>query len=343
MKLIFFVLFVFCSSVSAEKVTFASKCLGYEVNLNISLPKSYYKNKAEFPVVFVLDGGGYFGVVKEYATALYAAHKIPELIVVGIPNKNRFQDFVGKNSDNFRKFVEQELHEFINKSYRTNRYNIVLGHSLGATFSLNSMFSKQPFFSAIVANSPVINAKYIPEEKLQKTAESYLKNNNLVFLSKGDEQGVYQEKIPPLAKVLTSQNMKFMHFNEDNHASSPIIAFYHGLSFLFKDWMIPAVKDLSSLNSSEKLAALGGYKGIKDYYLKYSQVKGYQQGIPAILLSRIAWIYAKGGNTQELFELMKVEGKNRTELFQYLSSYFTNKSDPKTAKYLIEIDHAING
>ncbi|HMP31408.1 MAG TPA: alpha/beta hydrolase-fold protein, partial [Saprospiraceae bacterium] len=86
---------------------------------------------------YVLDGEAQF-----YATVGILQHLsqangngvLPEMIVVGIENTNRFKDLIPsvdtKNPNSFIDFLSKELIPHMDKNYKTAPYKVLVGHSL---------------------------------------------------------------------------------------------------------------------------------------------------------------------------------------------------------------------
>ncbi|MFP3594919.1 alpha/beta hydrolase, partial [Chryseobacterium sp. SIMBA_038] len=68
------------------------------------------------------------------------------------PNITLFADRGG--SENFVKFMQEELKPFISKNYRTQDYSVLVGHSFGGLFAINVFLSHPDYFNAYVANDP---------------------------------------------------------------------------------------------------------------------------------------------------------------------------------------------
>jgi predicted alpha/beta superfamily hydrolase len=142
-------------------------------NLDIWLPPSYsIEAEKRYPVIYMHDGQNLFedtlcgfGVewgVDETLTRLSAEGKVPECIVVGIWNTpKRYPEYQPQKpyqnlepeyrnavttlyngepvSDNYLKFIVQELKPFIDQTYRTlpeRDFTIIMGSSMGGLISL---------------------------------------------------------------------------------------------------------------------------------------------------------------------------------------------------------------
>jgi len=88
----------------------------------------------------------------------------PEMIIVGIPIKDRFRDLtpscdssISQTSggyNNFISFVEKELFPYINSTYPTAPYKIFIGHSLGGLTVVNTLMKFPGLFDSYIAIDP---------------------------------------------------------------------------------------------------------------------------------------------------------------------------------------------
>ena len=144
-------------------------------NVDVWLPPDYEKDpKKRYSVLYMHDGqnlfnpkesfGGVDWAIDETMTRLIKEKKIKETIVVGIwntprrslefmpqkafdraatytknPNQSPPAAFTDSGSDNYLRFIVQELKPFIDRTYRTNsdrKNTFIMGSSMGALMSL---------------------------------------------------------------------------------------------------------------------------------------------------------------------------------------------------------------
>lgn len=162
--------------VTGQSHSFHSTVLGEERIIDVQLPKHYDNPdfaKADYPVLYVLDGDFNFPFVsalERFNTKfLYRPH--PEMIVIGIRNTDRTRDFTptktgtsgpdGKNhfetsggADRFIDFLREELQPYINSNFRSNGYDILLGHSFGGLFTIYTLLEAPELFDDYIAIDP---------------------------------------------------------------------------------------------------------------------------------------------------------------------------------------------
>ena len=152
--------------VIGKRFKIQSSILEEERQIRVSLPAGYQATENKYGVIYVLDGETHFAL-----TAAMARHMDRDylpLIVVGIENTQRTRDLTPKlfnvppseapegagGSKNFRRFLIDELCPFIEQEYRTNDLRILVGHSFGALFVLDTLLEQPSAFSSYLALSP---------------------------------------------------------------------------------------------------------------------------------------------------------------------------------------------
>ncbi len=198
-----------------EVRTLHSSVVGQEYELLISLPRSYHRKDAVYPVIFLLDPYRSFSVVKGYTDLLTFPYSyIPEVVIVGIgyggkgqkaglnwvlgrtrdltPDKHlateesyekRLSDTGIPNvkvhtggSNLFLEFIEKELFPFMESNYRIDKQDRVLsGYSYGGLFALYTLFHRPGLFSKYFIGSPSIHYK---DEITFKYESEYAKNHS---------------------------------------------------------------------------------------------------------------------------------------------------------------------
>ncbi|WP_452224816.1 alpha/beta hydrolase [Lacinutrix chionoecetis] len=161
-------LFAICFSAQfvAAQVTyknFNSEKLGEAREIKIQLPRSYDSSDKSYPIIVVLDGDYMFEIVA--GNVEYAAYweDIPEAIVVGINQYNKRDDDMAYSEQNslpietgasFFEFIGMELIPYIEKTYRTEKFKVAVGHGTTANFINYYLLKETPLFNAYVSLSP---------------------------------------------------------------------------------------------------------------------------------------------------------------------------------------------
>jgi predicted alpha/beta superfamily hydrolase len=195
---------------SDTAIMMKSKYFSFERKVFISLPACYQVcNVQNYDVIYVFDTQvkPYFYLVNALAPFINQNYD-NRYIVVGIcspstPRYSRQNDFLpvpktmakdkfyrGHNgySDSLCLFIKNELMPYVNSHYRTTGHTIAVGHSLGASFILESMINDE-LFSDYIAVSP--NLAYDNDrvtEDLMKYDYSKIPAKRYLFISNSSEE-----------------------------------------------------------------------------------------------------------------------------------------------------------
>lgn len=139
-------------------VRISSKVLGEERVLHVGLPPNYAQARQRYEVVYLLDGH-----VRQFFDVTMAAagydivgdkydYAMPAQIVVAVDHRDRGAD-LGRNQELFTRFLVEEVVPFIDRTFRTNTYRTLIGHSLGGRFALMTYCRAPGVFPAVIAIS----------------------------------------------------------------------------------------------------------------------------------------------------------------------------------------------
>jgi predicted alpha/beta superfamily hydrolase len=227
-----------------------SRILNEERILRISLPDSYDKTQDRYPVLYQLDGSDrHFSEVTHTIQSLCSAGKIPEMIVVGIANTDRWRDMLPINlkkhptsgeADRFLEFLEREVIRFLEENYLTNRVRILSGRSNSALFTIFAMTAEASVFDGYIASSPSLG--HCRDYVFDRTA-SFLNSScvtdRAVFISNGglDAASRLISPIPELIDMLKNGGpesiiWKYRYYEKEGHCPSPTLR--DGLIWLFQ-------------------------------------------------------------------------------------------------------------
>ncbi|MFM7626448.1 MAG: alpha/beta hydrolase [Gammaproteobacteria bacterium] len=171
-----------------RQIDFQSKVNGRRYRIQIALPFGKTPPAAGYPVVYVLDGDGYFGTWSFAARMRAGAGELAEAVVVGIgypesessvdammgrrmselvpsvdPAEARFrpdpstgdQPYAG--ADDLLQILHREVPVLVQEVIAIDRTRATLfGHSLGGLFVLHALFTHPEFFRNYLALSPSI-------------------------------------------------------------------------------------------------------------------------------------------------------------------------------------------
>ena len=277
-----------------SKLSIESKILKETRDIYIYLPEGYDQSEKSYPVMYVLDGETNFFISSAIASFMSFGRngQIPQMIVVGIPNIARMRDFTpipvqerinSGGADNFIEFLDQELIEYINNTYRTNDYRILFGHSLCGMFSIYTLITNSNLFQSHIAASPFL--MYGDDYVINKAKEILSNQPNLsnqIYLSKGDEPD-YTNSLDKFTSLLTNNspriNWTLKTYINENHNSVPFRTIADGLAFIFSD--MPLTDDI----------VLKGVEAIKEHVNNCITKYGLRQEKPVF---RIDMLFIKG-------------------------------------------------
>ena len=139
-------------------VRIASKILGEERVVHVSLPPNYGVARRRYETTYLLDGH-----VRQFFDITVAAagydvvadshdYATPPQIVVGVDQIDRGAD-LGRNQELFTRFLVEELVPYIDREFRTNHYRTLIGHSLGGRFALMTFCRAPGVWVSVIAIS----------------------------------------------------------------------------------------------------------------------------------------------------------------------------------------------
>jgi len=293
-----------------------SKALGEERNISIRLPQSYQGSKKDYPVLYLTDGENHFSHGVSAVSVLEEHMMMPESIIVAIPNleNTRLRDLVYE-SDNFINFIENELKPFINSNFRTTGTDILFGHSSAGGFTLNMLRNQTELFDGYISASPSISMK---KERVQQYKD-FLKSQHgkasislyIAMGGKADEGvAINPDNIEKLLKLLENNApdniaWNYDHHPEQNHMTSPYIALFRGLSWIFKDYQSPTFLGFQDFE------AFGGVAGLKAYFEERHQNYQTPKEVPEDVLVGLGFTFINENSYVQALKILN----NTVELY----------------------------
>ena len=141
-----------------------SRVLDETRHLLIHLPRGYEGSAISYPVVYHTYGDYvslYFAEAFSTLEELAGASRIPQMILVGIDNIDRYRDLRPLTNEgdpagagDYIKFLTEEVIPFVERNYRTNDYRILVGPQAGAVFGLYALQTHPDLFDAFILNNP---------------------------------------------------------------------------------------------------------------------------------------------------------------------------------------------
>lgn len=301
-----FVMFVSCSLYGSEKrigdhtIAIQSKTLDETRDIFIHLPKDYESTDKRYPVLYVLDGEWIFTFAVGAMEFLSGdvSGRMPEMIVVGIPNTNRERDLY-EQSEPFSKFIEEELIPSVDSKYRTLPHRVLYGWSSGAAFCLRTFVTKPELFNNYIASGTGISQQTYDIWKQTLSKKSF--RNKRLFANTEEVPPLRVEGFKRLINLLETTPLdglkwKCTIMEGENHSAVLAKGLYAGLEFLYSDWMLPID------------VAVGGAGAVRDYYKKLSIEYGFTIKIPKGTINEVGFqlLYLQKNRIHEAIELFKL-------------------------------------
>ena len=295
-----------------EKVSFTSEILNEERTILVYLPATYYLSDAKYPVLYLLDGGFHFHHASGIVQFLSSNGLIPEMIVVGITNVDRNRDFTPTNlsqrpssggAEKFSDFIAEELFPFMERNYRVQSYNVLMGHSLGGTFATYALLNNPGLFNSYISISPYLmyDNNIMVRETYDKLKSKYADGTSY-YMTVGNEPN-YFEALDQFAKSIKERSPKGLDFKyiqmlDDDHGSGPHLSIYNGLLFIYDGWKLDADIYQEGLTAMDK------------HYKNLSKKYGYEIITPEYSINRLGYNYMANEDIENAISVF-LENVNR--------------------------------
>ncbi len=267
----------------------------------VYMPAGYDASDDVYPVVYLLDGNAHFHHTTGVAQFLAAQGRMPDVIVVAIPNTDRARDLTPRmwtdttsafptagGADDFLRFLREELIPHIDGAYRTAPYRILIGHSFGGLFTTYALLTQPDLFQAHIAISPSL---WWDDEALIRSAEEFFGDpaddgppvrSGFLYMTMGNEGGPMLAGVWGMARVLetrapTTFRWGFDVLSQEDHGSVPLRSTYAGLEQLFEGWHLA---DPVQLAAERGMAAV--FAGLSERF-------GYEIHTPESLVNTIGY------------------------------------------------------
>lgn len=252
-----------------KEFSFSSSVLDEKRAIQVALPPSYAANHkhTRYPVLYLLDGQKFFkmaaGVVQHLSAD--ASPRIPEMIIVGIPSEQRVRDSsptrslkgplgkeeqvyaVSGGADRFFRFLTDELAPYIDRTYSTSGYRVLVGYSFTGLPVMHAMFAQPQAFNSYIAIDPSWWwDDYVLEREAQKfIAEANVEQRALFVTTTTNNppSGFFPKLryVDTLAGMLEAKPVAGLRFgirvyDDETHHSLALRSIYDGLSHTFEGY-----------------------------------------------------------------------------------------------------------
>lgn len=241
-----------------QRIRFHSDTLGETKVVYLLLPESYQEGVSRYPVLYMLDGGDYFEPFAGMVKYLSLYEMIPELIVVAVAHGDRMKEFTftranaatgdwptSGGAEAFRKFLANELIPYVDSSYRTHPFRILVGHSLAGLFAVEALARSPNTFQATIALSPSLYWNQF--EWLKSAPRVFGKTPDLkhfLFIMGEEKDKEETEYLDDFKNWVATKGPKglayeFRCFPDEDHASVGFPGLFSSLKRLFQGWRFP--------------------------------------------------------------------------------------------------------
>jgi predicted alpha/beta superfamily hydrolase len=299
---------------AAEPITIHSEILGEDRTVFVALPASYRGSGTErYPVLYLTDAQWNFEQARTSAQYLARNRIIPDMIVVGVVNRDRTRDLYATradfrngdrvipfptsgNADRFLEFVAKELIPWTEKTYRTSELRVLAGHSAGGNFALHAIRLKPDLFQAVMVASPWLawDDRKELNQLLPFVRSTHLRLRAL-FVSWADEGAEMRADVDALTTALTSRTdaslrWRSAHYPDETHDSTGIKSYYDGLRMIFAGYNYPRDAKTNLL--------VGSLDDVKSHFAKLGEQLGVPLGPPERIVNELGYQYLRTGRSE---------------------------------------------
>lgn len=282
---------------------------------------------------------------------------LPEMILIGITNTDRMRDLspshasiyppfhdtlflkTSGGAENFTAFIEKELFPYVDSLYPTAPYRILIGHSLGGLFVMNTLINHTKLFNAYISIDPSIdwdNLKLLKQAKTMLAGKDFEGISLFLAVANTTDKNLDTLKVKKdttqitlplrsnleLGRILeaTRQNKlkyNWKYYHNDDHSSVPLIAEYDGLRFIF-DFYNLTIYQSQYLDPSFNLDSL-----LTTHFNNVGQHIGYRVAPPESFVNMYAYSFMWMKQYDKALGLLKMNIDN----FPNSSNVFNSMGD----------------
>ena len=291
-----------------ETRSFRSEILNEERQVQIALPETYSRTTISYPVLFLLDGSSH--LLHAAATTRFLAsarNRIPEMIVVALPNTNRNRDMTpGPGAVVFQRVLAEEVIPWVERTFRAAPERVLFGHSLSASFAVHTLLNRPELFDGYVAASAPIWRYENLETDIKAGLPRAAKAGAAVYLTVGEHENErLRDGMQRFAATLRNAapaeapGWSFGDMKDEDHNSTPQRSLYNALEARYKEYRFPFFEDQTELD------AAGGLPGLEAHYQRFSTRFGYRAAPPADRLLQVGRIYLAAERPDDVLRLAR--------------------------------------
>jgi uncharacterized protein len=318
-----------------------SSQLNEDREYKVYLPDSYkWAKEKRYPVLYLLDGESHFFHTAASVDFLSAQGEIPEMIVVAIASTVRVRDFTqtdwsshwvgGGGADKFRAFLSKELIPEIDRTYRTQDFRVLFGHSAGGQFALYCLTSDPTLFQAYFALSPSLDwDDELPLRSLESYFTSTQTMKTFVYVGRGDDYAGgkaladFNKLVEILGKAPQGARSQIRSFPDETHTTLPLLGLIDALRSLYSGWRLPD----ATLDK--------GLAAVRAHYEDLSKMLGRPVAVPENVLNDLGYAALEQGRVKEAITLFQsnVDGNpNSADAYDSLADAYLKDGQLLAAK-----------
>jgi tetratricopeptide (TPR) repeat protein len=273
------------------------------------------------------------------------------MIVVAITSTVRIRDFTqtdwsshwvgGGGADKFRAFLSKELIPEIDKTYRTQDFRVLFGHSAGGQFALYCLTSDPTLFQAYFMLSPSLDwDNELPVRSLESyfatTKSSSQTLKTFIYVGRGDDYAggsvlaQFNKLVEILAKAPLGVRSQVRSFPDETHTTLPLLGQIDALRSLYSGWR------LTDATLDKGLAA------VQAHYEDLSKMLGRPVSVPENALNDLGYAALEQGKVKEaitLFQSNVDANPNSANAYDSLSDGYLKDDQLLAAKHAE--DHSV--
>jgi predicted alpha/beta superfamily hydrolase len=327
----------------------------------------------KYPVVYLLDGDSHFysfaGMIQQLSHS-NGNTVCPEMIVVAISNTDRTRDLTPSHArsmfgdsssaktsggaENFTRFLSTELMPYIDNKYPTSSHRVLVGHSFGGLFAINTLVNHPSLFTNYLAIDPSL---WWDDAKLASQADHVLDSATLsgkslyVAIANTMSKGMDVEKVVADTTELTRHIREIIKFDnamkskakngltynskyyaDDDHGSVPLIAEYDALHKWYAWYRLEGL--VGYLDPHSTATAADVVRDINGHYKLVSERLGYEVLPPREIYLDIGWAFLSQKMMDKAlacFEENVRNYPNHPGVYHAMGDYYTEKKDSARA------------
>ena len=325
-KILLFACFLVVYAVNAQKkgtpitigdnYTISSKVLKKDKEIQVYLPKSYHDSKDAYPVLYLLDGQRFFTNAVAIQKSLRSPIALPEMIVVGVNSTRTTRRPLFGDGDKFTSFLKEDVIQFIDSNFRTNKDRIIFGWEAGAYYISEMILKEKNLFTgAIVSDGGVASEKIIEEFQSNNEIQLYIANSKRdIYYVKSTER--FSERL----KKINPKNLRWKYelFNDEVHQSLPQLSLYKGLQYYYHNY------DALVFESIEAFEKAGGIPYLKSYIKERDKRFGIDKTVNESTQNSLIWLGLNRDNFK-YFSFFMEEFKDVLKTKRYANAYWQHR------------------